>query len=103
MGEYAVARWRRYGNDRLYVTAPDGTKVGWICLRSGQKVVEALEHWPGFDQAVADWRERNPDSPARPRRTGAANRGRPTRSCARHRGGSANRGCSADRGQGSGR
>ena len=24
-----VTRWRRYGKDRLYVTAADGSAVGW--------------------------------------------------------------------------
>jgi hypothetical protein len=27
-----VRRWRRYGKDRLYVTAGDGTEVGWYDL-----------------------------------------------------------------------
>lgn len=56
VSEYSVARWRRYGQDRLYVTAADRTKVGWICLLTGQKQVEALEHCAGFDAAVADWK-----------------------------------------------
>jgi hypothetical protein len=31
-----VVRWRRYGKDRLYVTAADGTKLGYRDLLSGQ-------------------------------------------------------------------
>ena len=27
--DLAIARWRKYGNDRLYVALADGTKVGY--------------------------------------------------------------------------
>jgi hypothetical protein len=30
-----VARWRRYGKDRLYVTAADEAKVGWWDAKVG--------------------------------------------------------------------
>ena len=42
-----VVRWRKYGNDRLYVTAGDGTKLGHHDLLTG------LDHLAEGEQAVA--------------------------------------------------
>ena len=37
MGEdLTVVRWRRYGNDRLYVNDATGRRVGWIDLVTDQ-------------------------------------------------------------------
>ncbi|MCG7288352.1 hypothetical protein MHY85_20570, partial [Cellulomonas sp. ACRRI] len=50
-----VRRWRRYGADRLYVTAETGAPLGSVDLATGQVAVEAdaaaLEG-DGLEQAV---------------------------------------------------
>ncbi|NHT19141.1 hypothetical protein G6556_15745, partial [Cellulomonas sp. IC4_254] len=50
-----VRRWRRYGADRLYVTAETGAPLGSVDLATGQVAVEAdaaaLEG-EGLEQAV---------------------------------------------------
>jgi hypothetical protein len=57
-----VVRWRRYGKDRLYVNAPDGTRVGWVCLLTGEGMVEAPDHRTAFDAAIAAWRTQHPEA-----------------------------------------
>jgi hypothetical protein len=47
MGELVVARWQKYGKDRLYVTAVDGIKVGWVDLVTGARCVDQ----PSLDDA----------------------------------------------------
>lgn len=51
----SVARWRRYGHDRLYVTAADGTKIGWRDLVSGEDHVAATNLCAEFHAAIATW------------------------------------------------
>lgn len=36
-----VNRWTKYGHDRLYVTAADRTRLGWLDLKTGDLHVEA--------------------------------------------------------------
>lgn len=62
----SVARWRRYGQDRLYVTAANGTKIGWRDLLSGEDHVEAKDLHDEFDAAIAAWipAQAAPASPA---------------------------------------
>jgi hypothetical protein len=50
-----VARWRRYGKDRLYVTASDGTKIGWRDLLTGEDHVEAPDLERAFLTALEAW------------------------------------------------
>ncbi|GEM_PF-289711 len=45
-----VRRWRRYGADRLYVTADTGAPLGSVDLATGQVALEAL---PGASSAAA--------------------------------------------------
>jgi hypothetical protein len=70
-----AVRWRRYGKDRVYVTASDGTKLGYLDLQTGRTHDVPVDRAAEFDQAVTAWRQNNPDtaqpaaSPApRPRR-----------------------------------
>lgn len=44
MDEVVVTRWSKYGHDRGYATAPDGTKLGWIDLKTAAVTIE-----PGAD------------------------------------------------------
>src|SRR3954466_2679685 len=50
-----VARWRRYGKDRLYVTAVDGTKIGWRDLLTGEDHLEAPDREREYVAALATW------------------------------------------------
>jgi Nuclease-related domain len=50
VGEIAVVRWRRYGKDRLYANAVDGSRVGWVDLQTGDVVVEQ----PGLEHACSE-------------------------------------------------
>ena len=39
MDTLTVKRWRRFGKDRLYVNLPDGDRVGWLDLQTGQSTL----------------------------------------------------------------
>lgn len=54
-GAAQVARWRRYGKDRLYVTGVDGTKIGWRDLVTGEDHLDAPEHESEFLAALSTW------------------------------------------------
>ncbi|MEV8515940.1 hypothetical protein [Dactylosporangium sp. NPDC051484] len=57
MEELTVTRWRKYGKDRLYVSTPGGTRVGWHDLLSGETHVEATADRDTVMAAIAHWRE----------------------------------------------
>lgn len=59
MIETAVRRWQRYGNDRLYVSARDGSALGWHDLRTGEMHCEQAEHVAHLADAVRGWRVKN--------------------------------------------
>jgi hypothetical protein len=48
---FSLKRWRRYGQDRLYVNALDGTRAGWLDLVSGELTVE--DGWAADDVRAA--------------------------------------------------
>ena len=50
--QVTVARWTRYGKDRLYVSTEDGQRVGWLDLLTGEATVEMPEHTDTFHDAV---------------------------------------------------
>jgi len=50
-----VERWRRYGKDRLYVTATDGTRLGWHDLITGDSHLDDGAQGEGFHAAIAAW------------------------------------------------
>lgn len=50
-----VARWRRYGKDRLYVTSLDGTKIGWRDLVTGEDHLDAPGLESEFLAALSTW------------------------------------------------
>ena len=65
MGELLVTRWRRYGHDRLYVKALDGSQVGWVDVGSGKMLLQADGQEVAFRSAVAEFCRRNGiDAPA---------------------------------------
>jgi len=55
-GEVTVTRWRRYGKDRLYVTAADGSAVGWHDLVADVAHPERPELADQLAAAVVAWR-----------------------------------------------
>lgn len=64
-GATTVARWRRYGKDRLYVTAADGSKVGWRDLLTGDDHLETPHLESEFHAALAAWSSGEEHEPAR--------------------------------------
>lgn len=64
MGELHVARWRKYGKDRLYVNDSAGTRVGWVDLLTGARTLEVAAHATGFEAAVAGFLAAAPGGPA---------------------------------------
>jgi hypothetical protein len=51
----SVARWRRYGHDRLYVTGADGSKIGWRDVLTGEDHLVEPDRRDEFDAALAGW------------------------------------------------
>lgn len=51
----SVARWRRYGKDRLYVTGDDGTKLGHRDLLTGEDHIESPARADEFKAAISAW------------------------------------------------
>jgi hypothetical protein len=49
-----VTRWRRYGKDRLYVNADDGTRVGWLDVATGEWTLERDDLREAFERALAE-------------------------------------------------
>jgi hypothetical protein len=47
-----VVRWQRYGKDRLYVNAADGTRIGWHDLQTGASMVDSDEQRDAFFRCV---------------------------------------------------
>src|SRR5450830_1632054 len=56
MGDTVVQRWRKYGKDRLYVNADDGTRIGWHDVLAGEDHVEVPGREGDYLAAVARWR-----------------------------------------------
>lgn len=36
VADVAMVRWRKFGHDRVYATGPDGERLGWIDMTTGQ-------------------------------------------------------------------
>lgn len=56
MAELKVARWTKYGHDRLYVTAPDGQRVGWLDQQTSAEHLEQPQLADEFHAALAAYR-----------------------------------------------
>jgi hypothetical protein len=48
-----VTRWLMYGQARLYVKTQQGTPIGWVDVRTGERVIEVPELQPAFEAAIA--------------------------------------------------
>jgi hypothetical protein len=53
--EVTIARWRKYGRDRLYVALVDGTKVGYWDLVTDEPHPERPELVALLESAYARW------------------------------------------------
>ena len=54
-GNTKIVRWRRYGQDRLYVSDLTGQPIGWHDLKSGASSVEVPAQRAAFDAAIASY------------------------------------------------
>lgn len=53
--DLTIARWRKYGNDRLYVALADGTKVGYWDLVTDEAHPESADLGALLDGAYDTW------------------------------------------------
>jgi hypothetical protein len=53
--DVTIARWRKYGRDRLYVTRADGTKLGYWDLVSDEAHPERPELAQVLESAYLLW------------------------------------------------
>lgn len=53
--DLAIRRRRRFGKDRLYVTAGDGARLGWCDLITGERVIEVAQRRDEVDRAIECW------------------------------------------------
>ena len=60
----AVNRWKRYGKDRLYVTAGEDHKVGWWDLLTDEPHPETPADLTVLTEAVARWKAANLAAPS---------------------------------------
>jgi hypothetical protein len=58
-----VKRWRRYGNDRLYVSAPNEVTIGWWDLTTDESHPETPDDLPVLTTAVESWKIAQPAGP----------------------------------------
>jgi hypothetical protein len=63
--DLAIARWRKYGNDRLYVALADGTKVGYWDLVTDEAHPESVALGALLEGAHEAWlhsRDQTPEA-----------------------------------------
>ena len=53
MAGVQMTRWRRFGEDRIYVNDEDGRRVGWLDVTTGATMIERLDLEPVFRAAIA--------------------------------------------------
>lgn len=66
MTDITIRRWKRYGHDRGYATAADGTKLGWIDLKTGKVTIEDGADAASVNAALVAWSGASLASPAAP-------------------------------------
>lgn len=57
LGGLVETRWKRFGHDRVYLEAADGTKVGYIDLVKYELVLDEAGFETAAQDAFARWRE----------------------------------------------
>ncbi len=66
MTEITIQRWKKYGHDRGYAQTPDGTKLGWVCLKTGDIHFETDVYDAEIDQALCAYYGEHGVAPADP-------------------------------------
>ena len=56
-GGLIETRWKKFGHDRVYLEAPDGTKVGHIDLIKNELVVNAPDHAAAAQASFERWQQ----------------------------------------------
>lgn len=56
-GGLIETRWKRFGHDRVYLEAADGTKVGYVDLVKDELVLDEPEYETAAQDAFVRWRE----------------------------------------------
>jgi hypothetical protein len=65
-GQPQVRRWKRYGHDRLYVSLPEGDRIGWFDLTSGNHELDQPAYEVDFWRAVDEYRDSTAVPPPAP-------------------------------------
>jgi len=65
MTDITITRWAKYGHQRGYATAADGTKLGWIDLKTGMVTVEDGADADAVTAALRAWNGATLPDPAR--------------------------------------
>jgi len=65
MTDITITRWAKYGHQRGYATAADGTKLGWIDLKTRVVTVEDGAHADAVTAALRAWNGAALPDPAR--------------------------------------
>lgn len=55
MDDIVINRWKRYGHDRAYAALADGTKLGWMDLKTTDIVTEDGADGAAVTQALWSW------------------------------------------------
>ncbi len=55
MQNLLVVKWKRFGQDRVYVNTQDGERVGWYDLNSNEVVLENKSLKVDFENALASF------------------------------------------------
>ncbi|WP_062460860.1 nuclease-related domain-containing protein [Demequina soli] len=56
MTDITLNRWTRYGHDRVYAAGPDGARLGYLDLKTGEVTLEP-DADASVDDALRDWSE----------------------------------------------
>lgn len=56
MTDIIITPWKRYGHHRGYAALPDGTKLGWIDVKTGEMAIEDGAERSSTEAALVAWR-----------------------------------------------
>ena len=61
-GHESAQRWRNFGKDRLYVNDADGCAIGWLDLKTGERVIKLPTQGEVFERVVGEWLAAHPET-----------------------------------------
>lgn len=64
MTDITITRWAKYGHQRGYATAADGTKLGWIDLKTGTETTEDGADAVAVSAELETWGAMQTEAPA---------------------------------------